>query len=81
MFHRDVFVVFHFECLLLERKEHDPTTFPQFSSAYSKGEDLKGRDGEDTHTPQKMSLFYLSSVAGFMSLAVLSLSCICNNKV
>lgn len=52
MFHRDVFVVFHFECLLLERKEHDPTTFPQFSSADSKGEDLKGRDGEDTHTPK-----------------------------
>lgn len=45
---------------------------------HPKGEDLKGRGGENT---KKMNLFYLSSVAGFMSSFDSSLSCICNNKV
>lgn len=41
-----------------------PILYPPIGNP--KGEDLKGRGGENTKK-KKMNLFYLSSVAGFMS--------------
>lgn len=78
MSHSDVLVVFPFECLLLEGKEHGPTPLPQLSLAA----DLKGK-GWGRHTEKNEFILskLRSRIPACHSRAVLSLSCICNNKV
>ena len=78
MFHSNVFVGFIFECLLLERKGHYPLPFSSILDN-PKGDDLKGRGGENTKN--EFILSKLCSRIHVVPLAVLSLSCICNNKV
>lgn len=55
-----------------------PYPFPRFSKN-PKGDDLKGRGRENTKN--EFILSKLCSKIHVVPLAVLSLSCICNNKV
>lgn len=80
MFPSLVFLIFILDALAFREKRHKPLP-DSYSFKWAKPRKLGGGGyREAMGTKQKLTLFYLSAVAGFTSLFDHSLNCICNNR-